>query len=165
MMSCSLSMPESSPRFSRPHRLAPIPGATNARQNGDTRHFSRAPMVACCPRGRAHSILVAATLLWALSDLFLLSCPALGSDWPRWRGPSLNGVSTEQGWTALWPPQGPRQLWKISVGTGFSSVSVSRGLVYTMGNQNDTDTVYCLDESTGNILWKHSYPCPLDSKY
>ena len=89
---------------------------------------------------------------------------ARGGDWPRWRGPDLNGISTEKGWQAKWPAEGPKQLWKASVGIGFSSFSVSGGRVYTMGNSNETDWVSCLDANTGKKVWGHSYPCGLDPK-
>jgi outer membrane protein assembly factor BamB len=89
---------------------------------------------------------------------------ASGSDWPRWRGPDLNGISPEKGWQAQWPAQGPKLLWKASVGTGFSSFSVSDGRVYTMGNQTNTDWVFCLEAKTGKVVWGQSYPCPLDPK-
>jgi len=82
-------------------------------------------------------------------------------DWPRWRGPDLNGVSPEKGWQTQWPSGGPKQLWKASVGTGFSSFSVSDGRVYTMGNTTNTDWVFCLEAKTGKVVWGHSYPCPL----
>ena len=87
-----------------------------------------------------------------------------GVDWYRWRGPDLNGISKETGWNSQWPAEGPKQLWKASVGTGFSSFSVSQGQVYTMGNSKDTDTIYCLEAGTGKVVWQHSYPCPLDAK-
>jgi len=89
---------------------------------------------------------------------------ASGVDWYRWRGPDLNGISKETGWNAQWPAEGPKQLWKASVGTGFSSFSVSQGRVYTMGNANNNDTIFCLEAATGKVLWQHSYPCPLDAK-
>ena len=87
-----------------------------------------------------------------------------GVDWYRWRGPDLNGISKEKGWQAQWPADGPKQLWKASVGTGFASFSVSQGRVYTMGNTNDTDSTFCLDALTGKLVWQHSYPCMLDPK-
>jgi outer membrane protein assembly factor BamB len=89
---------------------------------------------------------------------------ASGVDWYRWRGPDLNGISKETGWNAQCPAGGPKQLWEASVGTGFSSFSVSQGKVYTMGNSNATDTVYCLEARTGKVLWSHSYSCPLEPK-
>jgi outer membrane protein assembly factor BamB len=85
---------------------------------------------------------------------------ASSTDWPRWRGPSNDGISTETGWKTEWPKDGPKVLWKISVGQGFSSVAVVGGRVYTMGNAKDTDTVWCLDAATGKEIWTHRYACP-----
>ena len=104
-------------------------------------------------------------ILSVAAGLALVAQAALGAgpvDWYRWRGPDLNGISKEAGWQARCPAEGPKKLWKGSVGTGFSSFSVSGGLVYTMGNTNDTDSTFCLDARTGKVVWHHSYPCPLD---
>lgn len=86
-------------------------------------------------------------------------------DWPNYLGPDFNGISKETGWTAHWPANGPKRLWKAKVGLGFASFSVANGRVYTTGNVNDKDIVYCFDANTGAELWKHSYPAPLDPKY
>jgi len=86
-------------------------------------------------------------------------------DWPHWRGPDGNGISKETGWSTAWPADGPKVLWKASVGIGFSSFSVAGGKAYTMGNRDNTDTVYCFDAETGREIWKHSYRCPLGAKY
>ena len=64
----------------------------------------------------------------------LTSSPA--AEWPQWRGPDRNGISSERVPTT-WPAEGPKVLWRAAVGTGFSSFSVSQGRVYTMGNTND----------------------------
>jgi outer membrane protein assembly factor BamB len=95
----------------------------------------------------------------------LLSPIAAAEDWPRWRGPQLNGISTEKGWLDKWPADGPPVLWKASVGVGFSSVSVSKGRLYTMGHADGKDTVYCLDAVTGKTLWSHSYEAELGDLY
>jgi len=99
-----------------------------------------------------------------LLSLFGASLESGADDWPRWRGPDLNGISREK-IIASWPAEGPKQLWKASVGIGFSSVAVSQGRVFTLGNKDETDTVYCFDATTGKELWKHSYACPIDPKY
>ncbi|HUL50952.1 MAG TPA: PQQ-binding-like beta-propeller repeat protein, partial [Candidatus Nitrosotalea sp.] len=80
-------------------------------------------------------------------------------------GPDLNGVSQETNWSSLWPKEGPKQVWKTRVGTGFSSVAVSHGRIYTMGNDGNQDTVFCLDANAGTPIWKHSYPTPMDPKW
>jgi len=104
-------------------------------------------------------------LLVASISTALLVNAAVAEDWYRFRGPSLNGISTETGWQINWPADGPKQLWKASIGTGFSSLTVSKGHVYGMGNQNDQDTVYCFDANSGAMIWKHTYDCPLDPKF
>jgi outer membrane protein assembly factor BamB len=92
-------------------------------------------------------------------------CSTAGaSDWPHWRGPEYNGISSETGWTATWTEGGPKVLWQASIGTGFASMAVSKGRVYTMGNIGDNDILYCLDAQTGSQVWKKSYPCPLFDK-
>jgi outer membrane protein assembly factor BamB len=78
------------------------------------------------------------------------------SDWPSFRGPTHDGKSVE---AISWPKAGPRPLWRINVGIGHSAVSVVGDRAYTMGNTNDTDTVFAIDVATGRIVWKHSYPC------
>ncbi len=79
------------------------------------------------------------------------------ADWPNWRGPDHNGISKETGWFEKWGSSGPKRLWNTSVGTGVSTVSVADGRVFTMGNKSNLDTVYALEEATGDILWRHSY--------
>ncbi|MCW8132509.1 MAG: PQQ-binding-like beta-propeller repeat protein [Planctomycetota bacterium] len=87
---------------------------------------------------------------------------AQAADWPNWRGPAHNGVSEEKGWSAAWPKEGPKVLWKAQVGIGFSSFAVSGNRVVTLGNRDNQDTIYCFDAATGEEKWKHAYPCGLD---
>ncbi len=87
------------------------------------------------------------------------------ADWPRWRGPDLNGISKETGWATTWAAGGPKPVWKASVGIGFSSFSVSQGRAYTVGHANNEDTIYCFDAKTGATIWKQSYATKLDDKY
>src|SRR5437762_2424578 len=96
-------------------------------------------------------------ILWA-SACILTSSP--GADWPQWRGPERNGISSEKIFTA-WPSEGPRVLWRAAIGTGFSSFSVSQGRLFTMGNANDRDSIWCLDAVTGKNLWRHTYDSKL----
>src|SRR5258708_38140086 len=81
---------------------------------------------------------------------------AMGADWPCFRGPNHDGISAE---AITWPKGGPKQVWKINVGIGHSAVSVAGDRAYTMGNNNDTDTIFSLDVATGKVVWKYSYPC------
>jgi outer membrane protein assembly factor BamB len=100
-----------------------------------------------------------------LSFVILAPFATSALDWPRWRGPDANGISKETGWSTSWPAEGPKQLWKANVGTGFSSMSVSGGRVYTTGNRDNRDTVYCFSADTGELIWKHTYAEELDPHY
>lgn len=112
----------------------------------------------------AHRRLVVAAL--ALAVLGACTSPRLlASDWYRYRGPDLNGISSETGWSASWPASGPKQLWKSQVGIGFSGITVAAGHAFTMGNRDNQDSVYCFDAASGKLAWQHSYPCKLDAKY
>lgn len=115
--------------------------------------------------GRISPSILPCTSLAALLSLMMVESPGSALDWPRWRGPAANGISAETGTALEWPKEGPRQVWKANVGVGFSSVSVHKGRVFTLGNQNDQDVVWCLDSATGAPVWKHSYASTLDPKY
>ena len=95
--------------------------------------------------------------------LVMLTVPSF-ADWPQRRGPMNDGISTETHWSHDWPEEGPRVLWKGSVGIGFSAVAISSYRAFTIGNFNDQDAVVCLNAMTGEALWKFAYPEPLNPK-
>lgn len=86
-------------------------------------------------------------------------------DWPRWRGPNRDGVSTETDWSHDWPESGPKVLWHASVGTGFSSIAVSQRRLVTLGNRENIDSIWCFDADTGKEIWSHEYDSPLDDRF
>src|SRR6185369_11339749 len=90
----------------------------------------------------------------ALASIAVTS--AFAADWPRWRGPAANGISSET--VAPWSAAGPKKLWQVEVGLGFSSISVAQGRAYTMGFVPGSDVVSCLDATSGQVIWKHSDP-------
>lgn len=95
--------------------------------------------------------------LWAIAALILSSSFSRADDWPQWRGPNRDGVSSEKGIKTTWPAEGPAKLWEAKIGVGWAAVSVAKGRLYTIGNTDDADTVYCFDAITGREVWKHSY--------
>ncbi len=102
--------------------------------------------------GRLGPAAAAGALLAALAGA------AWAADWPCYRGPNKDGATSER--IVSWPP---RELWRASVGQGFSGVAVSGGRVYTMGWAGNQDSVYCFSETaSGNNptpVWKQSYAC------
>lgn len=79
---------------------------------------------------------------------------AHADDWPQWRGPRRDAVSAETGLLQTWPDGGPRTLWHTNgLGTGYSSVVVGHGRLFTMGRQGSDVVVTALDEVRGTSLW------------
>lgn len=99
-------------------------------------------------------------LIIAVATAINASSKSQAEDWPFWRGPTHNGVSTESsGWdTGAWPPQDSD--WDASFGQGASAPVVADGWLFATGWAAQADTVFCLDALTGKPIWSQSYTCP-----
>lgn len=84
----------------------------------------------------------------------LVPFAAAAADWPQWRGPHQDGISTETGLLTDWPEGGPPELWRIPLGLGYSAVSVVGDRAYTMFANEQGEFVIALDAKTGKTLWK-----------
>jgi outer membrane protein assembly factor BamB len=83
-----------------------------------------------------------------------LTLPALAIDWPQWRGANRDGVNPEKNLLDEWPADGPNLLWRSEgLGAGFSSVSTSKGRLFTMGDGKESSHVYCLSVKDGSKIW------------
>jgi outer membrane protein assembly factor BamB len=76
-----------------------------------------------------------------------------GADWPNWMGPAYNGTSPETNLLTTWPKQGPKVLWKVKGGDGYSSVAVAGNRAYTMVQRDGKEVVLALDVKNGNEVW------------
>jgi outer membrane protein assembly factor BamB len=77
------------------------------------------------------------------------------SDWPQWRGPERNGISTERGLLQQWPKEGPKLLWQVNdIGDGFSTPAVVGTRIYLMSNRGmENEFVQALSTQDGKQLW------------
>lgn len=102
-------------------------------------------------------ILVLYTILviGSMSDLYAASMKGL--DWPQFRGPTRDGISTETGLLKEWPADGPKLLWsKTDLGAGFSHVAVAGGVVYVTGMTDKEGFLHAFTLD-GQLKWKTSY--------
>ncbi len=85
------------------------------------------------------------------------------ASWPGWRGPDRTAKSTDTDLLESWPDGGPPLLWEAAgLGSGFSSVAVNNGRVFTLGDVFDdapeaeggSEYVVALDAQTGKELWR-----------
>lgn len=100
--------------------------------------------------------------LSSLYSLLLLSLFAASNvtaaDWPNWRGPNYDGISSENDWkTDFGGRRGPDILWKKSIGSGYSSVVVANGKLLILGLKGSKEVLSCLDAESGDVVWSHSY--------
>jgi outer membrane protein assembly factor BamB len=105
------------------------------------------------------SFLILISRLLVLGVALLFSFSALHADWPQFRGPDRNNISSETGLLRSWPEQGPKVLWKIPVCEGYAGAAVKDGRIYL----NDYDDakkehlVRCIALADGKDIWRWSY--------
>jgi outer membrane protein assembly factor BamB len=76
-------------------------------------------------------------------------------DWPQWRGPRRDGVSTERGLLKSWPQNGPPRTWTATgAGEGYSSFAAAGGRLFTLGARAEREFVVAYDAATGKRLWE-----------
>jgi outer membrane protein assembly factor BamB len=95
------------------------------------------------------------TTLFAAVLLYRPLCRA--DDWPQFRGLSRDGKSAETGLLQKWPQGGPQLVWWVDgLGTGFSSVAVADGFIYTTGMLDGQGFLFAYDLD-GKFRWEKSY--------
>jgi outer membrane protein assembly factor BamB len=99
---------------------------------------------------------------------------AHADDWPQFLGPKRDGVWRETGIVETLPKE-PNYRWRKPVGQGYAGPAVSDGKVFVMdfvpgkdvtlpksgfskrSSLSGVERVLCLDEKTGEQLWKTEY--------
>jgi outer membrane protein assembly factor BamB len=82
-------------------------------------------------------------------------------------GQTVAGSAERSGWDPGALAGGPRIAWRADVGFGHSAVAVKGDRLFTMGHTKrgegesavELDVVVCLHLDTGEVLWRHEYPC------
>jgi len=102
---------------------------------------------------------------FVLSFCWLLSFPALGSDWPSWRGPGGIGVSDEPAPTR-WS-QEENIAWAFKdPGLGHSSPIVWKDALFLTTAAGESRLLIRLDTATGGEVWQRVVlRAPLEKKH
>src|SRR5688572_5324282 len=102
--------------------------------------------------------------VWILLTVCGGPLSSVASDWPRYRGPTHNGISTDRIRTN-WTGAATNPLWRVTQTNSLTSLAVSGGKVYTQARRDldDADKEWCvaLSATNGTELWA----TPLDDAY
>lgn len=94
--------------------------------------------------------------------LGLVSAPVrtAAAEWPDWRGPHHNGVSTETGLVSSWSPEGENLIWKADF-IGRSTPVVFDGRACVIGRVGEgirrQERVACFSADDGRLLWEDRF--------
>ena len=111
--------------------------------------------------------------LFACCAIAIAPLPLPADEWPQWMGPGRDNVWREDGVLEALPAAGPRVVWRVPIAGGYAGAAVAGGRVFVTDyvtaadvkvanferkTSTGTERVLCLDEATGQLLWKHEYP-------
>ena len=117
----------------------------------------------------------------ALFGLFAIPSNFSSADeWPQWMGPQRDNVWREEGIVDQFPKEGLPVLWKHPIAGGYAGPAVAGGKVFVTDYVTSDDVkvdnfarneftgverVLCLDEKTGDEIWKHETPVKYGISY
>ena len=80
---------------------------------------------------------------------------AIEGEWPQWRGPNRDDLSSETGLLESWPEDGPKQLWSSKeCGLGYSGPAIVGDRLYILGSLNSSELLLCFNASSGEKIWE-----------
>src|SRR5215831_6198161 len=90
------------------------------------------------------------SLAMALSSLVSLNA----ENWPQWRGPLLNGASTETNLPLKWTADS-NIAWKLPLPEWSGATPIVWGdLIFLNVAQGSALSLWCVDRRTPSVLWK-----------
>jgi len=93
-------------------------------------------------------------------QLFDGSPSSATASWPAFRGPNYDGISPETvSLIRSFPKEGPKKLWRISLGEGYAGAAVRHGRVYVIDYDAaaQADAIRCFSLDDGREIWRYSY--------
>jgi outer membrane protein assembly factor BamB len=86
--------------------------------------------------------------------LIIVASIACADNWPQWRGPTMNGVSTEKNLPLRWTTE-QNIVWKLALpGLSGSTPIIWRDKVFLNVADGDDLYLWCVDRATGTLAWK-----------
>ncbi|MGZ5436771.1 MAG: PQQ-binding-like beta-propeller repeat protein [Pyrinomonadaceae bacterium] len=97
--------------------------------------------------------MMARTLKFLAIVLFTFSY-VRAENWPQWRGPSLNGISTEKNLPVKWTTE-ENVAWKLAMPEWSGSTPIIwRDRIFLNVAEKDQLYLWCVDRTKGTMVWK-----------
>ncbi|MEM8963431.1 MAG: PQQ-binding-like beta-propeller repeat protein, partial [Acidobacteriota bacterium] len=94
-------------------------------------------------------------LLVAIIATLVGSQSAFAESWSQIRGPHRSGTVAGAGELARsWPASGPQELWRQTIGEGFSGIAVADQLAITGALDGEREVAIAFDRSSGEERWR-----------
>jgi outer membrane protein assembly factor BamB len=92
---------------------------------------------------------------WVSMSLVMILVATLSADnWPQWRGPQLNGVSTETGLPLKWTAES-NVAWKLPLPEWSGATPIVwRDSIFLDVAQGSSLSLWCVDRKGPTVLWK-----------
>jgi len=94
-----------------------------------------------------------------------LARAAVTEDWPRFLGPRDDATTGETQLLATLPEGGPKVVWEMEKGTGYTSPVIVDGRLVYFHRIGDEEVIECLEAATGKRFWSFSYPVEYRDRY
>jgi outer membrane protein assembly factor BamB len=94
-----------------------------------------------------------------------LPAGAVTHDWTTFLGPTHNGISTETKLLHNWGRNGPKLIWEMKKGTGYSSPAIAGNYLVYMHRTENMERVECLHPENGGRYWEFAYPTQFEDRY
>ncbi|MBL8828942.1 MAG: PQQ-like beta-propeller repeat protein [Planctomycetaceae bacterium] len=85
--------------------------------------------------------------------------------WTTLFGPRHDSISREKHVRTSWPASGPPILWRVAIGTGYSSPVAMDDHVYLLHRSGDEELVEAFHIETGASVWRQAYPTAYHCKF
>ncbi|HSF24470.1 MAG TPA: PQQ-binding-like beta-propeller repeat protein [Blastocatellia bacterium] len=97
---------------------------------------------------------MAARATWLFLVIGVIAATGFAENWPQWRGPLLNGISSEKNLPTRWSAE-ENVTWKLAMPswTGATPVIWGERIFLNVAQENDL-YLWCVDRTKGETIWK-----------
>jgi len=93
-------------------------------------------------------------LLLGFFAALLVIRSTLADNWPQWRGPFLNGISSEKNLPTRWSAE-ENVTWKLAMPSWTGATPIIWGeRIFLNVAEGDNLYLWCVDRTKGELLWK-----------